>query len=155
MKKIVKISLSIILGLIGVTALIAPPVFAADDVCSKQGVVPDEVYEAAGCSGNKNELQSAITSILSAIIGVVGLISVIYIIIGGIQYMSSSGDPSKIKKAKKTILYACIGLIISALAFIIVNFVINNILGQAQTTEEEEETSPTSLIELPIAFSEK
>ena len=62
---------------------------------------------------------------------------------------------NKIEKAKKTILYACIGLIISALAFIIVNFVINNILGQAQTTEEVEETSPTSLIELPIAFSEK
>ena len=152
MKKIIKIIILISPILLGFTLSISQSALAANDVCSKN--VPAEVKEAAGCNGNTNELQSAITNILSAIIGVVGLISVVYIIIGGIQYMSSTGDPGKIEKAKKTILYACIGLIISALAFVIVNFVISNILGQTQSTEEEE-TSPTSLIELPIAFSEK
>ena len=41
------------------------------------------------------------------------------------------GDPSKTKKAKDTILYAVIGLIICALAFAIVNFVISNIINNS------------------------
>ena len=55
----------------------------------------------------------------------VGVIAVIMVIIGGINYTTSQGDPEKIKKAKNTILYGIIGLIISLLAFAIVSFVLN------------------------------
>ena len=43
--------------------------------------------------------------------------------------MTSAGDAGKVKKAKDTILYGVIGLVIVVLAFAIVNFVIVNILG--------------------------
>ena len=43
--------------------------------------------------------------------------------------MTSAGDPGKTKKAKDTILYAVIGLIICVLAFAIVNFVIGGIIN--------------------------
>ena len=69
-----------------------------------------------------------ITNILSAVIGILGLVCVIVIIIGGVNYMTSSGDAGKVKKAKDTILYGLIGLIICVLAFAIVNFVIINII---------------------------
>ena len=39
--------------------------------------------------------------------------------------MMSQGDPGKTKKAKDTILYGLIGLIVCLLAFAIVQFVIN------------------------------
>jgi len=42
--------------------------------------------------------------------------------------MTSNGDATKLEKAKKTILYACIGLAICVLAFAIVNFVIDKII---------------------------
>ena len=71
---------------------------------------------------------TTITNIISAVIGVLGIVAVIVIIIGGINYMTSSGDAGKVKKAKDTILYGVIGLVICVLAFALVNFVILNII---------------------------
>lgn len=80
--------------------------------------------------GNNDEnLTESITGIINAVIAVLGIVCVVVIIIGGISYMTSSGDSGKVKKAKDTILYGVIGLVICVLAFAIVNFVINNILG--------------------------
>ena len=73
-------------------------------------------------------LDQTVIGIINAVIGVLGLACVIVIIVGGVQYMTSSGDAGKVKKAKDTILYAVIGLIVCVLAFAIVNFVISNIL---------------------------
>lgn len=74
-------------------------------------------------------LESTIGNIIQAVIGILGLACVIIIIIGGIQYMTSSGDAGKVKKAKDTILYGVIGMIICVLAFAITTFVINAING--------------------------
>ena len=78
--------------------------------------------------GSSN-LKDSITGILNGIIGVLGIVAVVVIIIGGVSYMTSAGDAGKVKKAKDTILYGLIGLIVVALAFAIVNFVIGNIIG--------------------------
>lgn len=83
--------------------------------------VPDTV-------GNDNNFKENLIAILNAIIGVLGIVAVVVIIIGGVGYMTSGGDAGKVKKSKDTILYGLIGLIIVALSFAIVNFVIGNIL---------------------------
>ena len=93
----------------------------AADTPSKK---PDPVNpEGAG------DLQGTVVAIINGIIGVLGLVAVGVVIIGGIQYMTSSGDAGKVKKAKDTILYGLIGLAVCVLAFAIVNFVISNMLG--------------------------
>ena len=69
-------------------------------------------------------LMDIVKNIFNVVIGVVGLIAVVMIVIGGISYTTSAGDSSKVKKAKDTILYGIVGLVISLLAFAIVNFVI-------------------------------
>lgn len=98
--------------------------FASDDICNNDNV-PDDVKAASGCSGyDVPELPNVVIGILNAIIGIAGIIAVVFIVIGGVNYMTSSGDAAKVKKAKDTILYACIGLIVCALAFAIVNWVI-------------------------------
>ena len=81
--------------------------------------------------GTDNSFSSDLQGILNAIVGVLGLVAVVVIIIGGVTYMTSSGDASKVKKAKDTILYGIIGLIVAALAFAVVNFVITGIIGGA------------------------
>lgn len=58
---------------------------------------------------------------------VVGVAAVIMIIIGGFKYIIASGDSGNIKSAKDTILYAIIGLVIVALAQVVVRFVLNNV----------------------------
>ena len=74
-------------------------------------------------------LTSDLQTILGAIIGVLGFVCVVVMIIGGVNYMTSAGDSGKVKKAKDTILYGLIGLIVCALAFALVNFVIGTILA--------------------------
>lgn len=113
-------------SLIGFSAFNTLPTLATD-VCSSNAAA--EVKEAAGCNNNNDALPSIIINILNAIIAVAGLVAVIFIIIGGFNYMTSAGDPGKTKKAKDTILYAVIGLIICVLAFAIVNFVIGGIIN--------------------------
>ena len=61
------------------------------------------------------------------IIGVIGFIAVIVIILGGVQYTTSAGDSGKVKKAKDTIMYGIIGLVIALLAYSIVNFVLTSL----------------------------
>lgn len=76
-----------------------------------------------------NTLWDDVSSIIKGVIAVLGLVCVIVIILGGVSYMTSTGDAGKVKKAKDTILYGVIGLVICVLAFAIVNFVLDNILG--------------------------
>ena len=74
--------------------------------------------------GTENNLAGSIQNIISWVIGVLGLVCVVVMIIGGVNYMTSSGDAGKVKKAKDTILYGLIGLVVCVLSFAIVNFVI-------------------------------
>ena len=76
------------------------------------------------------QLTDDITKIINIVIGVLGLVCVVVMIIGGVNYMTSSGDAGKVKKAKDTILYGVIGLVVCALAFAIVNWVIGGLLQQ-------------------------
>lgn len=72
-------------------------------------------------------------------IGIAGLVSAIFLVYGGITYITSSGDPSKTQKAKNIITYSLIGLAIVALAVIITAFV-SNIIKNANETSLINET---------------
>lgn len=97
------------------------------DIITKLAVVlPDQVDNKEEKGG---DLTDQVVNILNAIIGVLSFVCVVVIIIGGVQYMTSSGDAGKVKKAKDTILYGVIGLAVCVLAFAIVNFVITSILS--------------------------
>ena len=94
--------------------------------------VPDivkDVIDTESTEDDNGDIASTIQGILNAIIYVIGIVAVIFIVIGGIQFITSTGDTSKIEKAKKTILYACIGLAACALSFAIVNWVIIGLIG--------------------------
>lgn len=119
-------------SLVGLTT----PVHAAT-ICDQKDV-PEEVRAAAGCSGTTAEadLPTVIQNILDGIILVLGTVAVVIIIVGGVQYMTSSGDAAKLQRAKNTILYACIGLVICVLAFAIVNFTIAIINGQSSSAAQ-------------------
>ena len=88
-----------------------------------------------GADGKDNNLQPAITAIINGVISVLGIAAVVIIIAGGVQYMTSSGDSGKVKKAKDTILYGVIGLVICVLAFAITNFIIGIVNTGASATK--------------------
>ena len=74
-------------------------------------------------------LKSNVINIINGVLGVLGLVCVVVIIIGGVNYMTSSGDAGKVKKARDTILYGVIGMVVCVLAFAIVNFVLSGIIA--------------------------
>ena len=78
---------------------------------------------------NTSDLNSVIQIIINTIIFVIGMVAVVMIILGGISYATSQGDPAKVKKGKDTILYGIIGLVVALLAFAIVNFVLGAFNG--------------------------
>ena len=91
-----------------------------------------EGAEAARADGMPAELigdNGVFSRLTNTILLVVGLISVIMLVYGGLRYILSGGDSKKVTEAKNTILYAIIGLIISLLAYAIVHFVLNSVVG--------------------------
>lgn len=67
---------------------------------------------------------TTILAITNFVTFIAGALAVIFIIISGIQYVTSAGSPQKAAKARLTLLYAVLGLIIAVLARTLINFVI-------------------------------
>jgi hypothetical protein len=55
--------------------------------------------------------------------GVAGLVAVIYLIMGGFNYVTAGGDPEAVEGAKTTIVNAIIGLVIILVSYLIVQFI--------------------------------
>lgn len=68
-----------------------------------------------------------LSQVIAAVFLVIGSISLLFILIGAFRYVISNGDQGQISQAKNTILYAVIGMVISMLAFTIVQFVLGSI----------------------------
>ena len=95
-----------------------------------------EGANAARADGMPTELigdNGVFSRITNTVLLIVGLISVIMLVYGGLRYILSGGDSKKVTDAKNTILYAIIGLIISMLAYAIVHFVLNSVIGVGTT----------------------
>ena len=71
-----------------------------------------------------NRIVKTIINLLSA---VVGIVAVIMIIVGGFRYITSGGNDASVTSAKNTILYAIIGLVVVALAQVIVRFTLSKL----------------------------
>lgn len=70
---------------------------------------------------------STVQIVLSFFFGLIGVVAVLIITIAGFQYVISRGDPQRTAKAKDTILYAVIGLVVAIVGSAVVNFVIKKV----------------------------
>ncbi len=75
----------------------------------------------------EDKLNKLITQIINVLSVIIGIVAVIMIIWGGFKFITSSGDSGNVSSAKNTVIYAIIGLIIVALAQVIVRFVLNKV----------------------------
>lgn len=110
-----------VLGLGGVATM--SPVYASP---AQDGL--SSIKDSFG--NDTTDLWSVIKKVINAILTVVGVVAVFMIILGGINFITSQGDTAKVTKARNTILYGAIGLVIALLAYAIVNFVLGQLLGQ-------------------------
>ncbi len=130
-------SLVLALGLISPLAVVATTNAQFDVDC---GSIADCADGGAGATdpegaASGDEANERVSAIIETVINVfsivVGVVSVIMIIIGGLKYITSGGDSGNVTGAKNTILYAIIGLVVVALAQVIVRFVLQQAIGDA------------------------
>ena len=79
----------------------------------------------AACAGSCNliSIGQAFKNLANTLIFVVGAVAVVMIIVGGLRYVISRGDPKNVTEAKNLLLYAVIGLGVAFAAYAIVKYV--------------------------------
>jgi len=83
--------------------------------------------DAQGQKDASSNVHGLINTIINILSWIVGVIAVIMVIIGGLLFTISSGNSEKSTKARNTIIYALVGLVIVAMAQIIIRFVLKKL----------------------------
>jgi len=110
--------------------LFAQPAYAQVLNKACEGVSNSSICESTddSISGNAiygpNGVLTKVANVLSIVLGVV---SVFVVMIGGIKFVLSAGDPAKTNSARSTILYAIIGLVVAVVAQSLIIFVLNKL----------------------------
>ncbi len=101
----------------------------------------DQPEEGCELDGSGNTAAQRVDEIVSQVINLlslaVGVVAVIMIILGGFRYITSGGDTGNVTSAKNTILYAIVGLVVVALAQVIVRFVVGRATDDSSSTASD------------------
>ena len=92
---------------------------------------PDLAYLPPGYARN---LTSLLTGVLSLLIAVVSLLVFVYLIWGGIEWITSGGDKGKTDQARSKIIAALVGVIIIAASYAVLQIMLR-FLGFDSLTE--------------------
>lgn len=64
-----------------------------------------------------------VRSVITGILGVVGAVSLVMMVIGGITWMTSAGNPDRVRRGRDTLLWAILGLVVIFLSYAIISFI--------------------------------
>jgi len=119
-----------IAGLLLVPTMAVGASLVSGDVVSAQYDVGSGVEAARGDNvpSDVDGSQGVITKAVNIMLYIIGIISVIVIIYAGIKYAISAGDTDKVTRAKNTLIYAIVGLIVAVFAYAIINWILKGIL---------------------------
>ena len=98
-----------------VFSLYALPVFAVEN--------PGGIFPEIG----GGTFQGLVLAIVQILLGLIGLISMLFIMLGGYQYVVSGANEELAEKGKKTLRNAIIGLVVTILSYVIVVAVMNTL----------------------------
>lgn len=134
MKKMLLNVVAAVLTIVGLSGVaMASPAVYADEVLNGN---PATTYIGGGSDADQSivptgventGLMKTINTAVNVVIGIIGMLAVVMIIMGGISFVTSQGDTAKVTKARNTILYGVVGLVVALLAFAIVNFVLSSV----------------------------
>lgn len=127
--RLISRAVTVAVGISLFTAVLSPVTTMAIDsksaVCEGAGLVNDV---NTGCTtpvgSPTSTVESTVKTGLNIFSAVTGIIAVVMIMIAGVKYMTSGGDPGKTASAQNTILYAGVGIVVVVLAQVIVKFVL-------------------------------
>ncbi len=65
--------------------------------------------------------------VLQIVFGIAGGTALLIVVVAGLRFVLSQGDPGAVTKNRNAVIYALVGLIVSALAYSIVTFVLDRV----------------------------
>jgi hypothetical protein len=113
--------------LVGMALVVSLLAFTALPAAAQSRAAVCEGVAAAGgnCGGGSGAVNNAIRQVINVLSSIVGVVAVVMIIVAGFKYVTSSGDSANVQGAKNTLLFAIVGLVVVALAQVIVRFVLD------------------------------
>ena len=134
--------LGVVMLALSMVPITIPPMASAatisDSVCgAAQDLTVDSTKTCADTKGSEKNFQNLLATIVNVLSLVVGALAVVMIIFAGFRYITSGGNQEGVKSAKQALIYAIIGIIIVALAQIIVKFVLNQANKTTETSKKK------------------
>ena len=124
LKQILSSLLIIPLMALGVSTVFYSDIVGASNMTLSGGVSNSQ---GEGVPGELTGSDGVFEVVVNVLLFIIGAVSVIMLIYGGIRYTTSGGNTNSVTAAKNTVIYSIVGLVISILAYAIVNFVVTNI----------------------------
>lgn len=128
-KKLKNVAIALSMLFLAAVPTLALPAVVAAQVNITNGICSGTSFDLSGSTGcpttTTSSFQTLLDNIVNIFSAIVGVIAVVMIIVGGLRYITSGGDSSRVGSAKTTIIYALVGLVVVVLAQLIVHFVIN------------------------------
>ena len=85
--------------------------------------VTEKCIDGDKCAVPLSELGAVFSNIVQVALGLGGIVLFIMLLSGGFKYITAGGDPKGIEGAKKTLTYAIGGMVLLAMAFLILRFI--------------------------------
>ena len=104
----------------GVSSTFASSLFFVQSAFAELDPPPD-IDGLSGGSGTQG-IKDAIVKVLETVLDFILIVAVVFVVVAGIRLIVSGGDEGEKDKAKTTILYVIIGIVVVLLARVIVTF---------------------------------
>lgn len=149
-KKKILVAMAVVLASVmvistGVNASAIKGINDGKNICDEI-TIDDPNYDVYCKKRGETQGKNVVAEILKVVFLWLGIIATVVVIIGGVLYMLAQGDTNKVQRAKQTIIYAMVGMVVSLLAFAIVSFVVQaydsgTVKGSNSSTTESEDKS--------------
>lgn len=108
------------------SGLLTPALILASQVnAAETGWGRDDTFQPEGVS---NDFEASVMTIVNYILGFITIVATLMIIYGGVLYLTSAGNEDTAARAKKTIAYGVVGLVVIGLAYALVNLITNTVV---------------------------
>jgi cytochrome bd-type quinol oxidase subunit 2 len=104
------------------TALALAPLTVGAATADSTGFDVSKTKQQAGTLGS-GSIFALVSTVMNWLLGLIGVLAVVAFVISGILYLTAAGDEEQIERAKSTMMFAIIGLVVALVGLVIVNAV--------------------------------
>lgn len=78
---------------------------------------------SVGIPSSNGSIGQGITKVVRTLMILIGMLSVVMVIVGGLQITLAAGNPARFKQGRETIIYALVGIVVAIGGYAIVSFI--------------------------------